>query len=836
MNLLAIFRPLAASAWSTVVRAVVGIAVFVVLLPLCALLAAVFLAVDLVATPVVWVARLKARRPEQAPLDAPSKLRRSVSIVTVTFNGKHFLEKLLPSLLAEVARTPGEHEVIVVENGSTDGSVEYVRQNYPTVKLVALPENRFFVRGNMAGVKEATKDILVFLNNDMVVKEGFLNGLLEGFTHPDVFGVSAEIFFHDPAKRREETGKTSGRFRGGFLDLAHDLPGDRDAEIQYTPTFWAGGGSAAFDRAKFFEIGGFDLVFDPFYLEDTGLSYQAWKRGWRVLFTPRAGTWHAHRGTSRKVFGDDYIDNIIRRNQHLFIWRNIVDPIWTLEHFLRTPYNVLKRAYRSGRPFVRGVKFEVKAFLKALPRLGEVLWKRSATRPAYRRSDRKVLAIANHLHRYRRELGAQRDAISIRREGMRLLILCGRLPRLNTDGSWILFNLVRELARRHKVTLFALLDSSEEDAQAAPLREFCEEVVTVVRQSSSGGLDLHHRVPERLARDYSAYPMRAALQRLLETRDYDLVQVEYVEMAHLVQDLVAGLPVVHTCHEPLNLFYERIYRQSRGLFARCRAWWQWAQSTCYEVSLLKSFRHVVALSDVDQHNLKGYVRGLEVTTIPSGIDVSAYPERDPAQERRPRVAFVGYFRHPPNVDGAVWLAREVFPLVRRQVPEAELVLVGKDPTSEVLALRSLPGVEVTGFVPDILPYMMESAVMAVPIRLGGGLRGKVLEAWAAGKALVSTRIACEGFHAQDGENVLLADDAAGFAAALVRCLRDPELRSKLGAAGRRVAQERYSCEAMARSYEKLYGEILGFDISRLPAQAPTARPMTGRSAQAVQRG
>ncbi|MBK9384697.1 MAG: glycosyltransferase [Planctomycetes bacterium] len=832
---MAILRPLAASAWSTAVRAVVGIAVFAVLLPLCVLLAAIFLGVDLLATPFVWVARLRAARPVPVPLDAPSTLRRSASIVTVTFNGKHFLEKLLPSLLAEVARTPGDHEVIVVENGSTDGSAEYVRQNYPKVKLVALSENRFFVRGNMAGVKEATKDILVFLNNDMVVKEGFLSGLLEGFTHPDVFGVSAEIFFHDPAKRREETGKTSGRFRGGFLELSHDLPGDRDAEIEYTPTFWAGGGSAAFDRAKFFEIGGFDLVFDPFYLEDTGLSYQAWKRGWRVLFTPRSGTWHAHRGTSRKVFGDDYIDNIIRRNQHLFIWRNIVDPLWTLEHFLRTPYNVLKRAHRSGRPFVRGVKFEMKAFAKALPRLGEVLWKRSATRPAYRRSDRRVMAIANHLHRYRRDIGAQRDATTIRREGLRLLMLCGRLPRLNTDGSWILFNLVRELARRHKVTLFALLDSSEEAAQAAPLREFCEEVVTVVREGSTGLLDLHHRVPERLARDYSAYSMRSALQRLLETRDYDLVQVEYVEMAHLVQDLVPGLPVVHTCHEPLNLFFERIYRQSRGLVGRLGAWWSWAQSTCYEASLLKSFRHVVALSDVDQRNLNSYVSGIELTTIPSGIDVRAYPERDPSKER-PRVTFVGYFRHPPNVDGAVWLAREVFPLVRREVPEAELVLVGKDPTSEVLALKSLPGVEVTGFVPEILPYMVESAVMAVPIRLGGGLRGKVLEAWAAGKALVSTRIASEGFHAIDGENVLLADDAAGFAAALVRCLREPELRRRLGAGGRKTAKERYSCEAMARSYEKLYGEILGFDVSRAEVAPPSLQSNGGVRAQAVGRG
>lgn len=770
----------------------------IVLTPFAVLGGVLTLALDLLTAP--WARLFRDRRVPAAPA------RRSASIITVSWNGKHFLERLLPSLEEAVRADGGDHEIIVVDNGSDDDTVAYVSEFHPDVKLVSLPQNRYFVRGNLAGVQAATKDVLVFVNNDMVVRPEFLTGLLDGFDSPDVFGVSSEIFFANPEKRREETGKTRGRLEQGFLQLAHEEPCPDDVRLGYTPTFWAGGGSSAFDRAKFLAVGGFDTLYDPFYLEDAGLSYQAWKRGWRVLFTPKSSVVHEHRGTSSKLFGHEFVDNTIRRNQHLFLWRNLTDPGKVLRYYGLFPMALLWRAGCSEYGYRRGILFELRALVRALPRYPWALAKRVVSRRHQRRSDSRVFEVANSLHRHRVDSGWRPDPAKAREGGLRLLVLSARLPRLDTDGSWVLFNLLRELSRRHHVTLFSFLDAAEDEVRAEPLREFCDRVVTHVRTSNPERLDLHHREPDRLGRDYSAGHMFRAVRRLLDSTDFDLVQVEYAEMAYLAHGLVRDLPSVYTVHEPLSLFHRRRLELARG-WNKVREGMGWARNLVSEMRAMSSFRHLITLSHADEEYLRAYGPGPEITSIPSGVDITRFRPR-PEIEERPIVTFVGFFGHEPNVDAATWLAREIFPLVRARVPEAVLRLVGKEPTSEVCSLAGEPGVEVTGFVPDIHTCIAESAAIAVPIRLGAGLRGKILEAWASGKAVVTTRRAAEGFDFEPGRHALVADDPGGFAEHLVSCLKRPELRARLGHEARALVEARYSPDTAARRYERVYEKVL----------------------------
>ena len=222
----------------------------------------------------------------------------AASVVIPNWNGRDLLEKYLPSIVRALSANP-DNEIVVVDNGSTDGSVDLVRSTFPQVNLLALPTNLGFGGGSNAGFRAARNDIVVLLNSDMRVAPDFLAPLLEGFRDPTVFAVACQIFFSDPTRLREETGLTQGWWEDGGLRVRHRID---PAVDDLFPCFYGGGGSCAFDRAKFLELGGFDHLLAPFYLEDTDLGYLAWKRGWKVLYQPRSIVYHEHRGTIGKHF------------------------------------------------------------------------------------------------------------------------------------------------------------------------------------------------------------------------------------------------------------------------------------------------------------------------------------------------------------------------------------------------------------------------------------------------------------------------------------------------------------------------------------------------------
>ncbi len=256
--------------------------------------------------------------------------RRAASVVIPNWNGRDLLEKYLPSVEAALQGNP-ENEIIVVDNGSADGSAEFVRSRFPGVKLVALPRNLGFGGGSNAGFRAARNEIVVLLNSDMRVEPDFLAPLLEGFADSQVFAVSCQIFLSDPTKRREETGLTGGWWQDGALKVTHRA----DSQVNTLfPCFYGGGGSCAFDRAKFLELGGFDELLAPFYLEDTDLGYLAWKRGWKVFYQPRSVVYHEHRGTIGKKFSSSYIEAVLKKNFVLFCWKNIHEWTRLWSHFL----------------------------------------------------------------------------------------------------------------------------------------------------------------------------------------------------------------------------------------------------------------------------------------------------------------------------------------------------------------------------------------------------------------------------------------------------------------------------------------------------------------------
>jgi GT2 family glycosyltransferase len=334
------------------------------------------LAVDLLCWPFVALRR-------HAPPDVAPRTR-NASIVVLNWNGLHFLRELMPSLRIAVANCPGDHEVIVVDNGSTDGSADWLAAEHAWARLVRLPENRFFIRGNAAGAAVATRDILVFLNNDMRVEPDWLRTLLAPFGPGDLFATTSRI---EMQGQRSETGLTRCFVRHGEIRFVQ-VQGAPGAPV---PALWAGGGSSAFDRSKHDAIGGFEALYEPCYVEDASLSWQAWRRGWRVLYVHDSVVHHAHRGTSSRVFGRERLERLAWRNRELFFVRSVTDPILVLAHALCMPWNVRKHAKLLGLTLADGVR----AWLATVPRLGAALWQRQRARIHHRRSVRALLRAAN---------------------------------------------------------------------------------------------------------------------------------------------------------------------------------------------------------------------------------------------------------------------------------------------------------------------------------------------------------------------------------------------------------------------------------------------------------
>jgi len=727
----------------------------------------------------------------------PSSAGKSASIIVLNWNGKELLAECLPSVVEAVLYEGDNHEIIVVDNGSTDGSVEFLKEHFPQVKIVALEKNFYFSGGNNAAAKAAKNDILVFLNNDMYVEKDFLRPLLEGFSDKDVFAVSSQIFLADPNKRREETGKTRAEWRWGFIEFRHDLPTDGDLKNRYVPAFWLGGGSAAVDRRKFLEIGGFDTLMNPFYVEDTDLSYQAWKRGWKILFCPKSKVIHKHRASTGR-FSRAYIERVIRRNHLLFIWKNITDFRMLVSHLALLPITL----WRMQRQI--GAMETAKAFLEAAVKLPEVLYKRNKCRLHYRRSDQEVFKLANSTFEYKQRFVPPR--LIKPGDKLRILFVCPYLPSPLHGGGVRMLQMIRRLAEKHEVSVLSFSDNEEERRYIPELQKFCKNVRIINRKPYLQGIDLLRLQPHEIAVEFGCPTIKSALCEMLNDDDYDIVQCEYIQMAHQIPRLhreVVILTEMEVQHAALlqKLKAEKSYL--RKVFLGLQ-WLKWLNA---EISLCRRFDKVIALTEEDAWALKRFAPSLDVEIIPTGVDIEYYRPISIMEEPNSLI-YSGNFRHFPNVDAAFYLVDEILPLVKREIPDVRLYLVGAWPTPEVQELTSRNGIVVTGWVEDLRPYIARCNLFVAPIRLGAGIRGKILEAWAMGKAVIASPLACAGLKAQHGKEIWVAESTETFAEGIIKLLYDPTLRRQIGQNARQLAETKYGWDTSVSKQVRIYLETL----------------------------
>jgi O-antigen biosynthesis protein len=362
---------------------------------------------------------------------------------------------------------------------------------------------------------------------------------------------------------------------------------------------------------------------------------------------------------------------------------------------------------------------------------------------------------------------------------VKILAISPWVPRPDqTSGDRRFFALLEMMATSHEVDLAVIADDVTDASRQ--YRGRCEEIGVRVLLPSANGVE-----PS------------------LRARVYDAFFCEYWHAAEAVIPILRGTqPWAHVVTDSVDVHFlrEEAWAAAGGINAATVRENRQREMAAYEKSDV-----VVVVTEEDSRALQSAGYEGPIVLLPNVVPVRPRP----SMKRNNDLLFVGGFRHAPNVNGLLWFIREIFPLVRLQIPDARLRVVGSEATAEITALASTPGIEVLGFVPDTGPCLDQAAVSVAPLLFGAGMKGKVCEAMAAGLPVVATTIGCQGLNVASGDHCLVADEGPVFAENVVRLLANPELGEQIGRRGQLHIAGICGAEAVRKQLVELLDSIGG---------------------------
>ena len=399
---------------------------------------------------------------------------------------------------------------------------------------------------------------------------------------------------------------------------------------------------------------------------------------------------------------------------------------------------------------------------------------------------------------------------------MHILQLAPRLPYPLTDGGAIgIYKITESLSRIGKeVTLLTYPDSNPEITKSAvkAMLEFCDirltskslpsRFRTIIRTLLSGAYAVERREMKE---------MYELIKSTILEKKIDIVHCDHSHMGKYALWIKTefGLPVILRQHNVEAQIYERFALHASNPAARLFGRIQSKRLHHEEQRFVRGVDGVAAISEEDAAIMRHYAPGTKIRVIPAGVDLEYLAPSDPSLEDPNAITWFGRFAWEPNVDEVQYFLRDIFPLILRNRPSTVFHIIGSGSERMASVAASFgPNVVIHGFVPDIREYLARSSVLIVPLRIGGGMRIKILEYCAAGKAVVSTSIGAEGNLAADNSDILLRDDEASFSNAVLKLLGDSELRKNIGANARKLVEKHYSWHRIGEQFCTFYSDIL----------------------------
>jgi len=360
------------------------------------------------------------------------------------------------------------------------------------------------------------------------------------------------------------------------------------------------------------------------------------------------------------------------------------------------------------------------------------------------------------------------------------------------------YYLLKALAHRHTVSLLALVDIAEAGAyNDQSLPEDFAHITRVIPRPTPHSKRWQQLITAARGKSYllnlfTSVEMQDALDTIMACDHYDVVLFESVLISGY--RVPGNVKVVIDQHNIEHELLQRTYQHERMSLRRFYNWQEYRLIKQAEIERCRKANLILVTSERERLLLKSMLPRNVIEVVSNGVDTDAFRGMCAEQEVAKRIVFTGAMNYHPNVDAVLSFAQKCWPLIRAQVPDAGWQIVGRNPPPEVQRLAELPGVTVTGSVPDVRPYLTASGVAIAPLHIGSGTRLKILEALAMRKAVVSTSLGCEGLSVVPGKHLIVAEEPEAFAQAVIELMKHPEKRRALGMAGRSLVEAEYSWE------------------------------------------
>lgn len=381
---------------------------------------------------------------------------------------------------------------------------------------------------------------------------------------------------------------------------------------------------------------------------------------------------------------------------------------------------------------------------------------------------------------------------------MKILIACKEFPHSKVIGGPILiYNRVKQLAKNHLVSLTAFSQPGDEK-HIPSVRPFCHDLRLVPlppkRSLLKTAVDFFASpVPHYFLRIHGSELMSHTIAEMVKKDKYDFVIAEYSVMGQFLHNnpelpSTRRIMSVHECYYLARLKSFRHHKLGLDKFKEAI---NLKGLKKYEFDMYRNADKVLVLTPQGEKELLAVSPDLDIAVVPHGVDVDAFSYSPQAEEDNSLV-FLGNYLHYPNVDAVLYFVNEIWPRLKAALPELKFYVVGQAPPPEITRLAEDESIVVTGTVDDVTPYLRRGKVFICPVRLGGGFRGKILEAMSLGRPVVSTRLGAEGIPASDGKNIVLADRPDDFIKGIADLIGNPDLYRKIQKNARKLMEDHYA--------------------------------------------